>query len=58
MPRRFAEAVERKNMRFVPIKTDDQLDPQAIHRFRDQLGSDSETSRTSGITSQNVWSAA
>ncbi len=24
MPRRFAEAVERKNMRFVPIKTDDQ----------------------------------
>jgi transposase len=29
-----AEAVERKNMRFVPIKTDDQLDLQAIHRVR------------------------
>ncbi|MEO8737894.1 MAG: hypothetical protein ABI380_15310 [Edaphobacter sp.] len=27
-------AVERKNMRFVPIKTDDQLDLQAIHRVR------------------------
>jgi transposase len=27
----IAEAVERKNMRFVPIKTDDQLDLQAIH---------------------------
>ncbi len=26
----IAEAVERKNMRFVPIKTDDQLDLQAI----------------------------
>jgi transposase len=28
---------ERKNMRFVPIKTDDQLDLQAIHRVRDRL---------------------
>jgi transposase len=28
----IAEAVERKNMRFVPIKTDDQLDLQAMHR--------------------------
>jgi transposase len=33
----IAEAVGRKNMRFVPIKTDDQLDVQAIHRVRDQL---------------------
>jgi transposase len=32
----IAEAVERKNMRFVPIKTDDQLDLQAIHRVRDR----------------------
>ena len=32
-----AIAVERKNMRFVPIKTDDQLDLQAIHRVRDRL---------------------
>jgi transposase len=33
----IAEAVEHKNMRFVPIKTDDQLDLQAIHRVRDRL---------------------
>jgi transposase len=33
----IAEAVERKNMRFVPIKTDDQLELQAIHRVRDRL---------------------
>nr|WP_263354150.1 IS110 family transposase [Acidicapsa acidisoli] len=30
----IAEVVERKNMRFVPIKTDDQLDLQGIHRVR------------------------
>jgi transposase len=29
--------VERENMRFVPIKTDDQLDLQALHRVRDRL---------------------
>jgi transposase len=28
----IAEAVERKNMRFVPIKTDDQMDLQSMHR--------------------------
>jgi transposase len=33
----IAEAVTRENMRFVPIKTDDQLDLQAIHRIRDRL---------------------
>src|SRR5665811_2544739 len=33
----IAEAVDRRNMRFVPIKTDDQLDLQAIHRVRDRL---------------------
>jgi transposase len=33
----IAGAVERKNMRFVPIKTDDQLDLQANHRVRDRL---------------------
>src|SRR6202035_4966472 len=31
------EAVDRHNMRFVPIKTDDQLDLQALHRVRDRL---------------------
>ena len=33
----IAEAVDRANMRFVPIKTDDQLDLQAMHRVRDRL---------------------
>ncbi len=33
----IAEAVDRQDMRFVPIKTDDQLDLQAIHRVRDRL---------------------
>jgi transposase len=35
-------------MRFVPIKTDDQLDLQALHRVRDRL----ITRRTSVITQQ------
>ena len=29
----IAEAVDRQNMRFVPIKTDGQLDLQAIHVY-------------------------
>jgi transposase len=33
----IAEAVERENMRFVPIKTEDQLDLQALDRVRDRL---------------------
>lgn len=33
----IAEAVDRQNMRFVPIKTDDQLDLQALHRVRDRF---------------------
>jgi hypothetical protein len=33
----IAEAVDRQNMRFVPIKTDDQLDLQVMHRVRDRL---------------------
>jgi hypothetical protein len=33
----IAEAVDRQNMRFVPIKTDDQLDLQALHRVRDRM---------------------
>src|ERR1700723_1324860 len=41
----IAEAVDRHNMRFVPIKTDDQLDLQALHRVRDRL----VARRTSGI---------
>jgi transposase len=33
----IAEAVDRQNLRFVPIKTDDQLDLRALHRVRDRL---------------------
>jgi transposase len=33
----IAEAVARQNMRFVPIKSDEQLDLQALHRVRDRL---------------------
>jgi len=33
----IAEAVTRQNMRFVPIKTVDQLDLQALHRIRERL---------------------
>mgnify|MGYP001246175693 CR=1 FL=1 len=33
----IAEAVQRPTMRFVPLKTDDQLDLQALHRVRDRL---------------------
>jgi transposase len=33
----IAEAADRQNMHFVPIKTDDQLDLQALHRVRDRL---------------------
>jgi transposase len=33
----IAEAVDRQNMRFVPIKTDDQLDRQALRRVRNRL---------------------
>ena len=43
----IAEAVERKNMRFVPITTDDQLDHQAIHRVLDHL-----ISRRIAVTNQ------
>jgi len=33
----IAEAVTRHNMRFVPIKTEDQLDLQGQHRVRERL---------------------
>ena len=32
----IAEAVTRQNMRFVPIKTEDQLDLQGLHRVRER----------------------
>jgi transposase len=32
----IAEAVGRPRMRFVPIKTDDQLDLQSLHRVRER----------------------
>ncbi len=43
----IAEAVQRPTMRFVPIKTTDQLDLQAIHRVRDRL-----ISRRTGVINQ------
>jgi transposase len=33
----IAEAVQKASMRFVPIKTQDQLNLQALHRVRDRL---------------------
>ena len=33
----IAEAVQRPTMRFVPLKTEEQLDLQALHRVRDRL---------------------
>jgi hypothetical protein len=51
----IAEAVDRENMRFVPIKTDDQLDLQALHRVRDRLISRRPRSSTSCVLS--FWSA-
>jgi transposase len=33
----IAEAVQRPSMRFVPLKSEDQLDLQALHRVRDRL---------------------
>jgi transposase len=33
----IAEAVQRPSTRFVPVKTDDQLDLQALHRVRSRL---------------------
>jgi transposase len=33
----IVKVVDRQNMRFVPIKTDDRLDLQALHRVRDRL---------------------
>jgi transposase len=36
-PTRIAEAVQRPSTRCVPVKTDDQLDLQALHRMRSRL---------------------
>lgn len=43
----IAEAVQRPTMRFVPVKTVDQLDLQALHRMRDRL-----VSRRTGAINQ------
>src|SRR3954467_10677992 len=42
-----AEAAQRPTMRFVPIKTEDQLDMQAYHRTRDRL-----VARRTGVINQ------
>jgi transposase len=43
----IAEAVQRPTMRFVQIKTEEQLDLQALHRVRDRL-----VSRRTGVINQ------
>ena len=43
----IAEAVQRPRMRFVPIKTEDQLDLQALHRVRNRL-----VQRRTGVINQ------
>jgi transposase len=43
----IAEAVQRPTMRFVPLKTIDQLDLQALHRVRDRL-----VARRTGVINQ------
>jgi transposase len=43
----IAEAAQRPTMRFVPIKTEDQLDMQAYHRTRDRL-----VARRTGVINQ------
>lgn len=43
----IAEAVQRPTTRFVPIKTEDQLDLQALHRVRDRL-----ITRRTGVINQ------
>jgi transposase len=51
----IAEAVPRPSTRFVPVKTDDQLDLQALHRVRSRLISE----RTAVIRFvASCWSAA
>jgi len=52
----IAEAVQRQNVRFVPVKTGDQLDLQALHRVRDRLVSAAPASSTS--CGPFYWSAA
>lgn len=43
----IAEAAQRPTMRFVPLKTEDQLDVQALHRVRDRL-----VARRTGVINQ------
>jgi transposase len=43
----IGEAVQRPTMRFVPLKTTDQLDLQALHRVRDRL-----VARRTGVINQ------
>jgi Transposase len=49
----IAEAVTRKKLRFVPIKTEDQLDVQGLHRVRERL----VHNRTGGHQSDSRFSA-
>jgi hypothetical protein len=46
----IAEAVQRPTMKFVAVKTTDQLDLQALHRVRERL-----VSQPTGPTSSELW---
>ena len=52
----IAEAVQRPSTRFVPVKTDDQLDLQALHRVRSRLISE-RTAVIDRIRRFSCWSA-
>ena len=54
----IAEAVQRPTMRFVAIKTEDQLDLQALHRVREPPSVPNAKSRSTtflAITSCSMW---
>ena len=48
----IAEAVGRPTMRFVPIKSDDQLDMQSMHRVRERWVSDPKQVRSAPLGSR------
>ena len=54
-----AEAVTRPTMRFVPIKTDDQLDLQSLHRVRERwvVRRTTHRSRTRCSDCRSSWSS-
>ena len=48
----IAEAVGRPTMRFVPIKSDDQLDLQSLHRVRERWNAGSRCARAGAMSTK------